>query len=83
MLVLGIACATVPAFFSWLVGIYILRMDPMVLAGAVAGARNSTTSMRAISDKSKSTIPAFGYPVPYAVSTVIFLIYGYLAMVLS
>jgi hypothetical protein len=28
-------------------------------------------------------VPAFGYPVPYAVSTVVFLIYGYLAMVLS
>ena len=30
--------------------------------------------MRAISDKSKSTIPSFGYPVPYALSTVVFLI---------
>jgi putative transport protein len=39
--------------------------------------------MRAISDRSRSAIPAFGYPVPYAVSTVVFLIYGYLAMVLS
>jgi hypothetical protein len=26
-------------------------VDPMVLAGAVAGARNRTTAMRAISDK--------------------------------
>jgi putative transport protein len=58
-------------------------MDPMVLAGAVSGARNSTTAMRAISDKSKSTIPSFGYPVPYALSTVVFLIYGYVAMLLS
>ena len=58
-------------------------MDPMVLAGAVAGARNSTTAMRAISDRSRSTIPAFGYPVPYPLSTVVFLICGYLAMVLS
>jgi putative transport protein len=73
----------VPTFVSWIVGLYILRMDPMVLAGAVAGARNSTTAMRAISDKAKSAVPAFGYPVPYAVSTVVFLIYGYLAMVLS
>jgi putative transport protein len=39
--------------------------------------------MRAISDRSKSSIPAFGYPVPNALSTVIFLVYGYLAMVLS
>jgi len=61
----------------------VLKMDPMVLAGAVAGARNSTTAMRAISDRAQSTIPAFGYPVPYALSTVVFLVYGYLTMVLS
>ena len=77
------SCATLPTFISWLVGLYILKMDPMVLAGAVSGARNSTTAMRAISDKAKSGIPAFGYPVPYALSTVVFLIYGYLAMLLS
>ena len=83
VLLLGIVCATVPTFISWLVGLYVLKMDPMVLAGAVSGARNSTTAMRAISDKSKSTIPSFGYPVPYALSTVVFLIYGYIAMLLS
>ncbi len=82
VILLGIITATVPTFFSYVVGLYILKMDPMVLAGAVAGARNSTTAMRAISDRSKSTIPAFGYPVPYALSTVVFLVYGYLAMVL-
>ena len=80
---LGLATATVPTFVSWLVGLYLLKMDPMVLAGACGGARNSTTAMRAISDKAKSNIPSFGYPVPYALSTVLFLIYGYLAMVLS
>ena len=83
VLVLGACCAVVPTFLSWLVGLYILKMDPMVLAGAVSGARNSTTALRAISDKSKSTIPSFGYPVPYALSTVVFLIYGYVAMLLS
>ena len=83
MLLLGLATATVPTFISWLVGLYILRMDPIILAGAVAGARNSTTAMRAISERSKSAIPSFGYPVTYALSTVVFLVYGYLAMLLT
>jgi putative transport protein len=83
MLLLGAVCATVPTFISWLVGLYVFRMDPIVLAGAVAGARNSTTAMRAISDRAKSQMPSFGYPVPYALSTVVFLIYGYIAMLLS
>lgn len=83
VILLGIATSVVPSFVSWLVGLYILKMDPIVLAGAVAGARNSTTSMRAISDRARSAIPAFGYPVTYALSTVVFLIYGYLSMLLS
>ena len=83
VILLGIACATVPTFCSWLVGLYALKMDPMILVGAVSGARNSTTAMRAISDKAKSTVPSIGYPVPYAASTVVYLIYGYLAMLLS
>jgi len=83
VLLLGVACAVVPTFLSWIIGLYLLKMDPMILAGAVSGARNSTTAMRAISDKARSTIPSIGYPVPYAASTVVFLIYGYLAMLLS
>jgi putative transport protein len=83
MLLLGLATATIPTFISWLVGLYILRMDPIILAGSVAGARNSTTAMRAISDRSKSAIPSFGYPVTYALSTVVFLVYGYLAMLIT
>jgi putative transport protein len=83
VILLGIATATVPTFISWVVGLYILKMDPIVLAGAVAGSRNSTTAMRAISERSKSAIPSFGYPVTYALSTVVFLVYGYLAMLLT
>ena len=58
-------------------------MHLIVLAGAVSGARNSTTAMKAISDEAHSEMPAFGYPVPYALSTIVFLIYGYLTMMLS
>src|SRR5262245_57763641 len=57
---LGLATATVPSFVSWCVGLFILKMDPMVLAGACGGSRNSTTAMRAISDKTKSQIPSYG-----------------------
>ena len=48
---LGLVTAVVPTFLSWVVGLYVLRMDSIVLAGAVAGARNSTTAMKAIPTK--------------------------------
>jgi putative transport protein len=61
----------------------VLKRAAVTAHGAVAGARNSSTAMRAISDRTHSSIAAVGYPVPYALSTVVFLIYGYLTMVLS
>jgi hypothetical protein len=32
VLLLGVVCATVPTLVSWIVGLYILRMDPVVLS---------------------------------------------------
>jgi uncharacterized transporter YbjL len=39
--------------------------------------------MKALQDETKSTIPALGYPVPYALAAVVVLIYAYLAMLFS
>jgi putative transport protein len=83
VLVVGMVGAMLPPFIAWLIGLYVFRMDPILLAGAVAGARSSTTAMKALQDETRSSVPAFGYPVPYALSAVVVLIYGYLAMVLS
>lgn len=77
----GLVGALVPPLISWLVGLYVFKMDPILLAGAVAGSRSSTTAMKAMQDTSKSAVPAFGYPVPYALSAVIVLIFAYLATV--
>ena len=81
--VLGLLGALVPPLLAWFYGLYIRRMNPAILAGACAGARNSTPAMRAAQDISQSAIPAVGYPVPYALTTIIVLVLGYLAMILS
>jgi putative transport protein len=83
VLVIGLLAALIPPFISWLVGLYVFKMDPIFLAGAVAGSRSSTTAMKALQDETKSTIPALGYPVPYALAAVVVLIYAYLAMLFS
>jgi len=80
---LGLLGALAPPFLAWLYGLYVRDMNPAVLAGACAGGRNSTPAMRAAQDISQSAIPAVGYPVPYALTSIIVLILGYLAMVLS
>jgi putative transport protein len=80
---LGLLGACVPPFLAWLYGFYIRKMNPALLQGVVAGARNHTASMKAAQEISHSDIAAVGYPVPYAVTSALVLILGYLAMVLS
>lgn len=81
--VLGLAGALIPPFLAWLYGYYIRKMNPIILAGACAGGRNSTPALNGVQDISKSAISAVAYPVPYAFTSALVLILGYMAMVFS
>ena len=81
--VLGLLGALVPPFIAWLYGYYIRKMNPIVLAGACAGGRNSTPALNGVQEISGSAISAVAYPVPYALTSAVVLILGYTAMVLS
>lgn len=80
---IGTLAALVPPFLAWLFGLWVLKMNPVLLAGCCAGGRNSTPAMSAVSAEARSSLPAVGYPVPYALTSVLVLIGGYVAMVLS
>ncbi len=80
---LGVTAALVPPLLAWLYGLYFRKMNPAILAGACAGGRNSTPAMKGAQDASHSDMPAIGYPVPYALTSVLVLILGYIAMVIS
>ncbi|EDP59238.1 transporter [Vibrio sp. AND4] len=80
---LGVIAALVPPLLAWLYGLYVRKMNPAILAGACAGGRNSTPAMKGAQDACQSDMPAIGYPVPYALTSVLVLILGYIAMVIS
>ncbi|MCG9553129.1 transporter [Vibrio sp. Isolate31] len=80
---LGVTAALVPPLLAWLYGLYFRKMNPAILAGACAGGRNSTPALKGAQDASYSDMPAIGYPVPYALTSVLVLILGYIAMVIS
>ena len=81
--VLGLLGALVPPFLAWLYGLYFRKMNPIILAGACAGGRNSTPTLNGVQDVSKSAICAVAYPVPYALTSCLVLILSYIAMVFS
>ena len=82
ILSVGLAAGLVPPVLAWIVGLKLLRLNPAVLLGALCGARFSTPALRAAQEETGSALPAVGYPVPYAITAVLVLITGYLALFL-
>jgi putative transport protein len=52
-------------------------MNPALLMGAIAGARQNTSSMQAAQEISHSAVPGIGYPVPLAITTVALSVVAY------
>jgi putative transport protein len=82
LLAIGIIGGLVPPLVAWVVGLKLLKLNPAVLMGALSGARFSTPAMRAAQEECGSAVPAVGYPVPYAISAVLVLVAGYIALFL-
>jgi putative transport protein len=82
ILAVGITAALVPPVVAWFVGLKLLKLNAAVLLGALCGARFSTPALRAAQEETGSAIPAVGYPVPYAITAVLVLVSGYLALFL-
>jgi putative transport protein len=82
LLAIGVAAALLPPLVAWFVGLRLLKLNPAVLLGALCGARFSTPALRAAQEESGSAVAAVGYPVPYAITAVLVLVTGYLALFL-
>ena len=82
LLLVGLVAGLVPPLVAWWIGHRFLRMNAAVLLGALCGSRHSTPALRAAQEVSASAVPAVGYPVSYAVSSVAVLVLGYLALFL-
>jgi putative transport protein len=76
LVVVGFVCALIPHAVAILFGRYVLRMEPLILLGACAGAGTITAALRAIQDEAQSKVPALGYTVPYAIGNILLTAWG-------
>ena len=76
LVLVGLICSLTPHIVALLFGRYVLRMSPLILLGACAGAGTITAALRAIQDEAKSKVPALGYTVPYAVGNILLTAWG-------
>jgi putative transport protein len=69
--------SAVPASIAWWFGRHVLELNPAILMGAIAGARQNTSSLRAAEKAAESAVPGIGYPVPLAITTVTLSVVAY------
>jgi len=72
----GLVSSLTPHTLAILFGAYVLRMNPLVVLGACAGAGTITAALHAIQDEPQSNYPALGYTVPYAIGNILLTAWG-------
>ncbi|MDE5876650.1 MAG: aspartate-alanine antiporter [Muribaculaceae bacterium] len=76
LLVAGAIATTVPLLIGILLGDKVFKFHPAVNLGCVAGSRVTTAALGAIQDSLKSTVPAMGYTITYAVGNTLLILSG-------
>ena len=57
----GMAVTALPMIVGLYFGRYVLRMNPVLLLGALAGAQTMTAAMAAVQDRSESSVAVLGF----------------------
>jgi putative transport protein len=83
LLFVGFVVAVTPHIAALLFGRYVLKMNPVILLGACAGAGTVTAALRAIQDEAESKLPVLGYTVPYAVGNILLTAWGPVIVLLT
>ena len=76
LLFVGLAAALLPHTLGILFGRYVLKMEPLIVLGACAGAGTITAALHAIQDEARNSVPALGYTVPYAIGNILLTAWG-------
>jgi putative transport protein len=83
ILIAGFVTCTVPPIIIWAIGLHLMKINPAILMGGVAGARSHSGPAREAAKEIGSSVPWIGFPVGYAVSGILLTVFGYVAMILS
>jgi len=73
----------VPPVLVWALRHHVLKLNPAVLMGGVAGARSDSGPCREAAVEVQSNVPWIGFPVAYAASVVLLTVFGYRAMTIA
>ncbi len=72
----GAILSLIPHITGIAFGRMVLKLNPVLLLGALTGAGTVTPALNALKEETGSSVPALGYTVPYAFGNVILTIWG-------
>jgi aspartate-alanine antiporter len=72
----GIGMVLIPALISLYVGHRLLKIEPPILMGAIAGQQCSTPAISAVTGVAGNSVPLIGYTVTYAISSILLPLTG-------
>jgi len=78
----GVVMTLMPMILGLIFGKFILKINPVLLFGALTGAGTVTAALNAVKEEADSSMPALGYTVPYAFGNVLLTIWGTLIVYL-
>ena len=79
----GVAVTLVPLLLGYLVGRYLLKLNPVLLLGALTGAMTSGASLSIVLKEADSPLPALGYTGTYAIANILLVFAGSLVFLFS
>ncbi len=78
----GVVVSIVPVLIGLLLGRYVFKFHPAITMGATAGARTEPASLAVVQNALKSSMPALGFTVPYAVANIVLAVLAVLMVVM-
>ncbi len=74
--ILAVVVVLVPLITSMYYAKFVLKMNPVVIVGALAGILTCTAGLNAAVSEADSETPVLGYTVPYAIANVLLTLLG-------
>jgi putative transport protein len=72
----GIVVTLMPLFTGLLFGRYVLKLNPLLLLGGIAGAQTMIAGVAAVQEKSESSVATLGYSYTVAFGHILLTTWG-------
>jgi aspartate-alanine antiporter len=76
LLIAGAVVTLVPMFVALYFGRFVLKLNPVVLLGALCGGQTVAAALTAANEETESVTPVLGFTVTYAISNVLLAVWG-------